>query len=213
MKDFGDFIDHSNVYVVNCPIYQLMSQMHEIIENWFHEYADDLFSWAYHKTSSKETSEDLVQETFLSAAKGFKNFKNNSNPKTWLFAILNNKIIDFYRSRAKSLQVDNQNSESSTQNLTASYFDADGNWKLKDDSVLWEEEVHILDNANFRKIMTNCMHELPENWRLAIMWKYLLNKSADQICQEIKVTQSNYWQIIHRAKLTLKSCIDQKWKF
>ncbi len=190
-----------------------MSKMHEIVEKWFHEYSDDLFTWALHKTSSRETSEDLVQETFLSATRGFSGFNNKSNPKTWLFAILNNKIIDYYRLKTKSLQVDDHRAEYKTQNLTASFFDADHNWELNDDAVLWEEEFHILDNADFRVIMTNCIQDLPENWRLAIMSKYLLDKNAEQICQEIKVTQSNYWQIIHRAKLTLKKCIDQKWKF
>ena len=77
------------------------------IEDWFHKYSDDLYGWAYHKTSSKEVAEDLVQETFLSAVKGSKNFQNRSNPKTWLFAILNNKIIDYYRKKAKSASVMN----------------------------------------------------------------------------------------------------------
>lgn len=190
-----------------------MLEKHRTVENWFREYSDELFTWAIHKTSSRETAEDLVQETFLSATKGFNGFKNNSNPKTWLFSILNNKIVDHYRAKARSLQVDSLKVEIKAQNLTGSFFDAHSNWKLKGDQILWEEEMHILDNPDFRKIMTNCISGLPENWRLAFMSKYLLGKSSEQICQEIQVTQSNYWQIIHRAKLTLKQCIDQKWKF
>ena len=72
------------------------------IENWVNQYSDALFSWAYYKTSSKETAEDLVQDTFLAAYHKIDSFKGNSQPKTWLFSILNNKIIDYYRLSAKT---------------------------------------------------------------------------------------------------------------
>lgn len=186
--------------------------MPQNIESWFYEYSDELFRWAYHKTSSKEASEDLVQETFLSAVKGVDRFKNNSLPKTWLFAILNNKIVDYYRKKARSFTMDGAYTEQKFIDLTDSFFDSDQRWTIKRGDVLWEEESHILDNMEFRKVMGNCMEKLPENWRLAMISKYLLNKDGKQICQEIKVTPSNYWQIVHRAKLMLKKCIDLNWK-
>lgn len=191
-----------------------MSNVQEIdstIENWFHQHADELFSWAFHKTSSKETAEDLVQETFLSAVKGFKNFKGNSKPKTWLFSILNNKIIDFYRKRAKSSTTDGKGTEQKFINQTDSFFDANQNWKVSGNEAAWEEEVHLLDNSEFNKILDQCVDKLPDNWRLAVVSKYLSDKTTDQICQEMNVTVSNYWQIVHRSKLMLKKCIDHNW--
>ena len=61
------------------------------IENWVNEYSEALFSWAFYKTSSRETAEDLVQDTFLAAYNKIDSFKGKSQPKTWLFSILNNK--------------------------------------------------------------------------------------------------------------------------
>lgn len=186
--------------------------MQEEIINWFHKYSDDLFRWAYHKTSSKEIAEDLVQETFLSAVKGFDGFKKNSQPKTWLFAILNNKIIDFYRKKAKFITLNGIHSEQKFINQTDSFFDSDRRWTLNREAIQWEEEKHILDNPEFKNVLNSCIGELPENWKFAITTKYLLNKSSELICQELKVTPSNYWQIVHRAKLMLKKCIDLNWK-
>lgn len=186
--------------------------MNKIIEGWFHKYSDALFSWAYHKTSSREASEDLVQDTFLAAVRAYDGFQNNSNPKTWLFAILNNKIIDFYRKKAKSFALNSSKAEQMFINQTDSFFDSDQNWTLKKDTLLWEEEHHILDNEDFRKTLNTCMKALPENWRLAMLSKYILNKTANEICQEIKITQSNYWQIVHRSKLLLRNCIESNWK-
>ena len=76
----------------------------EIVSKWVGEYGDDLYSWAFYKTSSRETAQDLIQETFLSAFKSYKKFKYESQPKTWLFKILNNQIIDYYRKSANTLK-------------------------------------------------------------------------------------------------------------
>ena len=76
----------------------------EIFTSWVNDFSDDLFSWALHKTSDRMIAEDLVQETFFLAFRSFDSFKGESNPKTWLFKILHNKIIDYYRKNAKELQ-------------------------------------------------------------------------------------------------------------
>lgn len=71
------------------------------IESWVKLYTGSLYDWALFKTSYKETAEDLVQDTFLAAKLQFEKFKQNSSAKTWLFAILNNKIKDYYRNKYK----------------------------------------------------------------------------------------------------------------
>ncbi|MEK6152922.1 sigma-70 family RNA polymerase sigma factor [Flavobacteriaceae bacterium 3-367] len=182
------------------------------VESWFHKYSDELFRWSFYKTSSREIAEDLVQETFLAAVKNHKNFEEKASAKTWLFSILNHKIIDYYRKKVKSITVDGTRAEQNFVQQTDSHFDAHQRWTLSKGAVLWEEESHLLDNMEFRKVMGSCMAELPENWRLVITSKYLLNKKGQEICQELKVTPSNYWQMVHRAKLMLKKCIDRLWK-
>ncbi|EJS91688.1 RNA polymerase sigma factor, partial [Pasteurella multocida subsp. multocida str. Anand1_cattle] len=42
-------------------------------------------------------AEDVVQEAFVSALKNIESFKRQSALKTWIFAILKNKIIDYLR--------------------------------------------------------------------------------------------------------------------
>ena len=36
-------------------------------------------------------------------------------------------------------------------------------------------------------------------------------KSGEEICQELEITPSNFWQIVHRAKLQLRDCIENNW--
>jgi RNA polymerase sigma-70 factor (ECF subfamily) len=177
----------------------------KIFNEWVTQYSDKMYSWAYHKTSNKELAEDLVQETFLSAFKSFDNFKKESTPKTWLFTILNNKIIDYYRKSSRSKQVEVLSIEQS-DNL----FDSNNNW-LDKNYLNWGDELHLLDNTEFINILKNCIAHLPFNWRVAIESKYQSNRKANEICKELNITPSNYWQVIHRAKLQLRICIEQKW--
>ncbi len=97
------------------------------VANWVNSYADDLFSWALYKVSDTPLAEDLVQETFLSAFKAFDSFKEDANPKTWLFRILNNKIIDHYRKASNHSKPEMD--EAQAENYSNSFFDDYDNWE------------------------------------------------------------------------------------
>lgn len=181
------------------------------LENWVNQFSDELFSWALYKTSSKETAEDLVQETFLAAFHKIDTFQGKSQPKTWLFSILNNKVIDYYRLSAKTTKKTFSISENSGYQLSDALFNETENWKNNDINPIWDQEEELLDNPEFNNIMQGCMEDLPQKWKFAVTSKYLTDKNADEICQELEITTSNYWQIVHRAKLLLKKCLEMKW--
>lgn len=177
----------------------------ENLTNWVNEFTSELYKWAYYKTSSIETAEDLVQETFLAAAEKINSFKGDSSPKTWLFAILNHKIIDYYRKIAKK-------TVSIETNTISAFFDTDGSWQREKEPKDWEEnEIHLLDDTDFQKVLQKCLDALPEQWNLCVKLKYLAEKSGEEICQELNISPTNYWQIVHRAKLQLRNCVENKW--
>ncbi len=64
-----------------------------LISEWVEQYTNEMLRWAFHKVSDIELAKDLVQDTFLIAAEKQSSFKGESKPKTWLFSILNHKII------------------------------------------------------------------------------------------------------------------------
>ena len=181
------------------------------VENWVGLYSDHLYSWALHKTSSKETAEDLVQETFLAAFHKIESFQGKSQPKTWLFSILNNKIIDYYRLSAKTTNINFSLSESTANQRSENLFTETGCWKDQEINPIWEQEQELLDNPEFNNVMHDCLEELPKKWKIAITSKYLTDKKAEEICQELEITASNYWQIVHRGKLLIKKCLEVKW--
>lgn len=183
----------------------------DILEKWVNQFSDELFSWALYKTSSKETAEDLVQETFLAAFRKLDTFQGKSQPKTWLFSILNNKVIDYYRLTARTTKQTFSLTENSGYELSDGLFNETENWKSNEINAIWDQEEELLDNPEFNNVMQDCMEDLPQKWKYAVTSKYLTDKNADEICQELEITVSNYWQIVHRAKLLLKKCLEMKW--
>jgi len=181
-----------------------------LITEWVNLYSDNLFTWAYHKTSSKEIAEDIVQDTFVSAHQAIDRFNHQSQAKTWLFSILNNKIIDHYRKSARQINTISDEEKASI-NQTNSLFNENGGWVANANSLNWETEENILDNSEFKKTMEHCIAKLPDKWKVAVVGKYTLEKKSEEICKELKITSSNYWQILHRAKLQLKACIEKNW--
>lgn len=176
----------------------------EIVE-WVDKYTSDLYNWAYHKTSNAEIAQDLVQDTFVVAVEKIDSFQRKSSVKTWLFSILNNKIVDFYRKKSKS-------HVSVEGNFLSNFFNEDGGWKKDSVPTDWgDDDGHLLDDSEFLVVFRGCMDKLPENWNATVKLKYLLQKKGEEICKELGITTSNYWQMIHRAKLQLRACIEKDW--
>ncbi len=183
----------------------------EIIESWVKLYTGSLLQWAQFKTSDKECAEDLVQDTFLAAFKQLASFNGNSSPKTWLLAILNNKIKSYYRNKYKIL-TEKAKAQTSDSALFNQFFDQNDHWKNHEKPSDWgDHQIHLLDDPEFNHILASCMNGLPEAWRLAISLKYLEQKKGELICQELDISPTNFWQQLHRAKLQLRKCLSLNW--
>ncbi len=183
-----------------------MSNKNETFKAWVNDFSEDLLSRAVYKTGNKEVAQDIVQDTFHAALKSYERFEGRSNPKTWLFSILNNKIVDHYRKvytkKEKSMPFD-----------LSSVFNQDGEWNKDAMPHNWEieDDENIADNEEFRHILQECIRNLPEAGFIAIQNKYFEEKDSQDICKELNITPTNYWQIIHRAKLQLRKCMEDNW--
>lgn len=183
----------------------------EVITSWVHEFSDKLYARALFQTNDATASEDLVQDTFFAAVKSFETFDHRSKPSTWLFAILNNKIADFHRKKSKENQRHNI-SPKTNAHISAQYFNENGEWQPESRPEDWQiEETHPLDDEDLMRALEKCLSKLPSHWHAAVKYKFLEEKETQLICQELEITLSNYWQIIHRAKLQLRECIENKW--
>jgi len=183
-----------------------------LISNWFETYYSDMIKFTYFKTADYEIAENLVQDTFEAIVLGIDKFKSESSPKTWIFSILYNKIKDYYRKNKSELKNSSINESHSEINYD-DFFDENGMWKADARPLQWkyDEDNNLLDDQDFINELNKCLQELPSKWYECISMKYLLNYSGEDICKILQINKTNFWQIVHRAKLNLRKCIDFKW--
>ncbi len=184
-------------------------------EKWIDSYADYLYSFAYNRVNDEETAKDLVQETFLSALKARDGFKGEASEKTWLVSILKRKIIDLYRKNAAHPQ---QSFEESEQYKVAysHYFTETGfikgEWNKAHAPKPWNvSEKNSIEQKEFKYILGQCLSKLPKMWSSVFSLKYMDEEESESICKELEITSSNYWVIIHRAKLQMRECLEKNW--
>jgi RNA polymerase sigma-70 factor (TIGR02943 family) len=174
----------------------------DIITTLVQEHTSELVAYAASRVKDRQEADDLVQNTFIAAFKGLDNYKGDSSYRTWLFSILRNKITDHYRKfyRGKDQEISSDE-----------YFDQNGSWLPdKAPSSLGEDE-HLLDNPEFNTTLLNCREHLPEKQFAVLQMKYYDQLAAENICKELGISSTYYWQLIHRAKLQLRDCLQKSW--
>lgn len=177
------------------------------VAEWVKRYTQELYRWALHKTSDPELAEDLVQETFLAAVENLAAFKRESQPKTWLFGILKNKIAGHFRESLRR-----GISQPLPEVSDEAFFDLGGRWEAEAAPSSWDAAPeNLTDSPGFNLVFDGCIMGLPLVMSACIRLKYLDKKKGEQICQELGLTTTNYWQLVHRAKLQLRQCLEKLW--
>jgi len=175
---------------------------------WVSEYGDFLYLFAYSRVNSKEVAEDLVQETFLSALKGLNSFRGESTELTWLTSILRRKVIDHYRKSSTK-------KETAASQFTSPFHsdgDHEGHWIMERAPKDWQTRTEDpMQQDEFQRIMDICLSLLPDKWKSVFILKVIEELQSDDVCKEIGCTSSNLWVILHRARLQLRECIENKW--
>jgi RNA polymerase sigma-70 factor (TIGR02943 family) len=184
-------------------------------KEWVNLYGDYLYSIALLKTNHKEAAEDLVQETFLSAIKSLDTFRQESSEKTWLVAILKNKIVDYYRKKNIFSDV-----EEYLQKTDESFYDFhfqadeynDAHWTSAGMPANWKTQTdEQLNQGEFYSILELCIQKMPPKLIPVFTARYVDEEDSDKICKDYEISPSNYWVMLHRAKLLMRKCMEQNW--
>ncbi|MBL8013474.1 MAG: sigma-70 family RNA polymerase sigma factor [Candidatus Omnitrophica bacterium] len=175
---------------------------------WVDLYADDLFSYALKFIPNRETAQNLVQETFLAALKSRESFAGKSTPKTWFIGILKNKIADHLRAKYREVPVSQLIDDD--QHIDG-FFDSQ-NGHLAQEPKAWTFNPEVLtENKEFWRTYEDCLKHLPSRTAQAFNLKEMENLDTQEICKVLAMTPTNLWVALHRARLSLRECLEKKW--
>lgn len=173
---------------------------------WIKSYADYLFNYTITRVSDRETAQDLVSETFLAGLKSMANFKGEASERTWLISILKRKIIDHYR------KINSKKGKAEVRMSYNSDAESEGDWleeRVADPFDKTAEDT--LENSELGTAIHDCIGKLPEKQANVFKMKTILGYDTETICNDLDITASNLWVIIHRARTALADCMEKSW--
>ncbi len=186
-------------------------------EQWVTAYSDEFFRFAMFRVKKREVAEDLVQDTFLSGLGALPRFRGDCTEKSWLYNILRNKIIDHFRKKVnQEIKKSDALSDMDDETFFSFFFHKDGSklgeWKEDVSPKKWELAADsIMEKEEFMEILHYCLARLPEVQSKVFSLKNIEEFTTKEICKELGLTASNLWTIIHRAKLQLRGCLENRW--
>ena len=158
----------------------------------------------------RDAAEDVVQETLLAAIEGLDRFAGRSSVKTWLTSILRFKVVDAIRRKTREPAVSSLGIEADLDDLDG-FFNADDHdhWAAK--PAEWRNPERDLEDREFLSMLDFCLEKLPPNTARVFMLREVMDLESEEICQELKITTTNLWVILYRARVLLRQCLEQNW--
>jgi RNA polymerase sigma-70 factor (ECF subfamily) len=169
-----------------------------------------LMRYALLQLRDQTAAEDVVQETLLAAVQGVDRFSGRSSVKTWLTGILKHKVVDQVRrqSRERPL-IQSEEDDRSEAEIADALFKADGHWQIV--PANWGDPANALESKQFWDIFEMCAKLMPVRTARVFMMREVMELSTEEICKELDITTTNCWVMLHRARLSLRECLQIKW--
>jgi RNA polymerase sigma-70 factor (ECF subfamily) len=155
-----------------------------------------LYSAALRMTRNPADAEDLVQETYLKAYRGFGSFQEGTNLKAWLYRILTNTYINRYRA-AKRRPDETDLDEVEDFYL---YRRLGG---LEEARASRSAEDELLDFFTESEVK-DALESLPEQFRLAVLLADVEQFSYKEIAEILDIPIGTVMSRLHRGRKALQ---------
>jgi RNA polymerase sigma-70 factor (ECF subfamily) len=153
----------------------------------------DLFAAALRMTRNRADAEDLLQETYLRAYRGFAGFRPGTNLRAWLYRILTNTYINSYRKRQREPQVVPDDSVEE--------------WYLYDrlarEGAGASAEAEVLDSLPDEEVQA-ALEALPEQFRMAVLLADVEGFSYKEIADMLDIPIGTVMSRLHRGRRALE---------
>ena len=179
-----------------------------------HELADcrpALLRYARLHLRDSSAAEDAVQDTLVAALQAAATFRRESSLQTWLISILRRKLIDQLRRRRREIpgsEVGLNADDAADSGLLERLFEQNGHWAVQPQA--WQRPDAALEQAGFFAALETCVQSLPELTARVFVLREVDGLAATEICKELRLSASNYWVMMHRARLRLRECLEQR---
>lgn len=167
-----------------------------------------LLRFAMLQLRNTSAAEDVVQDALLAVLEHPDRFAGQSSLRTYVTAILKHKIIDVMRASRREFPIMAADGESDTDVIDA-LFKEDGHTVSVPRA--WGDPGAALQQKDFFRVLESCLERLPEKTARIFMMREWLELETDEICKELRISSSNAWVMLYRARVQLRECLDLRW--
>jgi RNA polymerase sigma-70 factor (ECF subfamily) len=155
---------------------------------------DSLYNFAGWLTGSPQEAEDLVQETYLKALKGFPSFQLGTNFRAWIFRILRNTFLTSRTGlqATRTVLLDDEEGEPVAVALT-----------------LDTPESILLGRASQQSIQA-ALEKLPVIFREVLLLCDVEEMSYQEISETILVPAGTVMSRLYRARRAMREALQEK---
>jgi RNA polymerase sigma-70 factor (ECF subfamily) len=148
---------------------------------------DQLYNFAHWMTQNREEAEDLVQETYAKALKGFSSFQLGTNFRAWMYRILRNTFLTS-RTGLKATMTVPLDAEEDGPELA-----------IESDTP----ETILFERSN-REQLQGAIDELPVYFREIILLCEVEEMSYQEIADTLSIPMGTVMSRLSRARKTLR---------
>lgn len=149
---------------------------------------DYLLALASRRLRNRERSEDVVQSTLLAGLVAARSFRGAASLRTWLTAILNNRIVDEQR-------------RASREPLAADLAEA----RRPSPHPGLEDPAAEAQARQTALRMQARLDALPGDCSQAFAMRELQGRASREITERLSLTPSQFWQCLHRVRRELRA--------
>ena len=157
---------------------------------------DYLVRFAQRKLHDPSLAEDAVHDVFEAVLSGRATFAGRSALRSWLTAVLKNKIVDVIRQRARfdTLEIDGD-SDDGGETIEARFFPVEqaGPQELTEQ----RERLHLALQG---------IAQLAPGLRDVMQFRVLQDESSGAVCRRLGISEASLFVRLHRARKQLLGC-------
>jgi len=151
-----------------------------------------VFSTAMRYLKNREDAEDASQEVFIKALRNLKNFRGDSNIKTWLYRITSNLCSNILRKQK-------------LRNMFSYGDDREDFYDIADGNISAQKKLEI---EEFENKFLNSLNELPKKQRETFALRYFEEMTYEEISGVLGTSvgglKANYFQAVKKLSKYLK---------
>lgn len=182
-------------------------------EGFITDLRQQMYRFALQQLGCASLAEDAVQDAFAGAYKNAQAFQAKAAVKTWVFAILKNKIADSLRRKKNliPLQSLDENTALDDEDAFNDLFNPQDHWRAEASPTAWGSPDKTLQNEHFWRVFDSCLNHLPAKPSQVFMLREILDFSTPDICAQLGLTEANVHVLLYRARVRLRECLENNW--